>query len=78
MTITLSLDNDIAPVIERDEETGRYFAVDDRLHVIADGATRAEAEARFQEALSGLVNYCVESGLPLPRALRVSRTQVCA
>ena len=78
MTITLSLDSDIVPVVERDAETGRYFAVDDQLHVIGGGDTRAEAEDSFQKALSDLVSYCVDSGLPLPRALRVSRTQVCA
>ena len=76
MTIPFGMGDDLIPVVERDEETGRYFAVNYRLHVIAEGATRAEAEAGFGKALSGLVDYCVESGLPLPEAFGASRPQI--
>ena len=52
--------------IEHDTDTGQYFAINDELHVIAEGDTQAEAEARFCDAFVELVEYCRESGLPLP------------
>ena len=59
--------------VERDAETGRYFAINDDLHTVAEGDTQAEAKANFREALVGLVDYCLESGLPLPKALAEHR-----
>jgi predicted RNase H-like HicB family nuclease len=67
MTITLIF-KDIPSRFERDAETGRYFAINDRLSVIAEGDTRAEAAANFQKALAGLIGYCLDAGLPLPKA----------
>ena len=73
MTLTFVLEA-VPHRIERDAETGQYFAINDDLHTIAEGDTQAEADANFQEALVGLVEYCLESGLPLPKALVEHRT----
>ena len=76
-TLTLVLEA-VPHRVERDAETGRFFAINDDLHTIAEGDTQAEADANFHEALVGLVDYCLESGLPLPKALVEHRTVVTA
>jgi len=77
MTLTLVLEG-VPHRVERDAETGRFFAINDDLHTIAEGDTQAEADANFHEALVGLVDYCLESGLPLPKALVEHRTVATA
>jgi predicted RNase H-like HicB family nuclease len=77
MTLTLVLEA-VPDRVERDAETGRFFAINDDLHTIAEGDTQAEANANFHEALVGLVDYCLESGLPLPKALVEHRTVATA
>jgi predicted RNase H-like HicB family nuclease len=77
MTLTLVLEA-VPDRVERDAETGHFFAINDDLHTIAEGDTQAEANANFHEALVGLVDYCLESGLPLPKALVEHRTVATA
>jgi predicted RNase H-like HicB family nuclease len=77
MTLTFVLEA-VPHRIERDAETGQCFAINDDLHTIAEGDTQAEADANFQEALVGLVEHCLESGLPLPKALVEHRTVASA
>ena len=77
MTLTLVLEA-VPDRVERDAETGRFSAINDDLYAIAEGDTQAEANANFHEALVGLVDYCLESGLPLPKALVEHRTVATA
>lgn len=77
MTLTFRLEA-VPHRVEHDAETGRFFAINDELHTVAAGDTQAEAMANFREALVGLVDYCLESGLPLPKALAESRTVALA
>jgi len=72
MTITLSLP-DALYKIEHDAETGNCFAVNYDLGVVAEGYTDAEAIAHFRKAIAGLVSYCLENDLPLPRQLVVNK-----
>lgn len=72
MTLTLVLEA-VPHRVEQDAETGRFFAINDDLHTVAEGDTQAEAMANFRQALVGLVDYCLESGLPLPKALAEHR-----
>ena len=77
MTLTLLLEA-VPHRVERDAETGRFFAINDDLHTVAEGDTPTEAKANFREALVGLVDFCLESGLPLPKALAEHRTVAIA
>jgi hypothetical protein len=72
MTLTLLLE-DVPNRVERDAETGRFLTINDDLHTVAEGDSQAEAKANFREALVGLVDYCLESDLPLPKALAEHR-----
>ena len=72
MTITLSL-SDGRYQLEHDAETGNYFAVNYDLGVVAEGRTDTEAIANFRKAAAGLVSYCLENGLPLPRELAANK-----
>ena len=77
MTLTFILEA-VPHRVERDAETGRFFAINDDLHTIAEGDSQADADANFRKALMGLVDYCLESGLPLPKALAEHRTVALA
>ena len=77
MTLTLLL-KAVPHRVEHDAKTGRFFAINDDLHTVADGDTPTEAKANFWEALVGLVEFCLESGLPLPKALAEHRTVAIA
>ena len=77
MTVTLDLPA-VRHLTIQDPETGNWIASNDSLRVSASGATEAEAEAHFSEALVALVNYCLQQGIALPPALRKSRVRTVA
>jgi len=72
MTIRSSL-QDTHYQMEHDADTGNCFAVNYDLGVVAQGSTDLEAVAHFREAVAGLVSYCLEENIPLPRGLITDR-----
>jgi hypothetical protein len=69
----LHIDVDLQAIpreFERDEETGEVTAYNDDLRVMAVGADKAEASARFEQSVAALAQHEIAQGRKLPDVIQ--------
>ena len=70
MRMTLTIDFATVPrTLEFSETEGVWYAFNRDLNATAEGATKAEASAHFEDAVSQLFEFCLESNIAIPAPL---------